>query len=182
MLDRLIRRMKGEPRSVDKAQLSSDRITTATSSSSGLTLLTKELAEEGQYPVDIIAVHGLNGDAFTTWTHPNGNMWIRDLLPGLLPGCRVYTYGYPSQLFFNPSFSRVRDFAKDLLGCVRDMQDDCHEVFYRFHLFNNTSNPTNRSLGLLSSSVIALVALFASRFVPLFQFLGAPPKPDYETA
>ncbi|EAQ91929.1 hypothetical protein CHGG_00164 [Chaetomium globosum CBS 148.51] len=25
-----------------------------------------------QYPVDIVAVHGLNGDSYTTWTHQNG--------------------------------------------------------------------------------------------------------------
>ncbi|KAK0709354.1 hypothetical protein B0T26DRAFT_623891, partial [Lasiosphaeria miniovina] len=52
-----------------------------------------------QYPVDIIDIHGLNGHPFNTWTHENGTLWLRDLLPGHLPGCRVYTYGYPSDVF-----------------------------------------------------------------------------------
>ncbi|KAI1489344.1 hypothetical protein F5X96DRAFT_670791 [Biscogniauxia mediterranea] len=77
-----------------------------------------------QYPVDIIAIHGLNGDAFTTWTHANGKMWIRDLLPNFLPGCRVYTYGYPSKVFCNSSLSRVQEYSKGLLSSVRDLYDD----------------------------------------------------------
>jgi len=77
-----------------------------------------------QYPVDIIAIHGLNGDAFQTWTHPNGTMWIRHLLPGILPGCRVYTYGYPAKVFFNPSISGVREYSRGLLSAVRDLHED----------------------------------------------------------
>ncbi|KAF1924628.1 uncharacterized protein M421DRAFT_36145, partial [Didymella exigua CBS 183.55] len=44
--------------------------------------------------VDIVAIHGLNGDAYTTWQHENGTLWLRDLLPNDLPGSRVFTYGY----------------------------------------------------------------------------------------
>lgn len=77
-----------------------------------------------QYPVDIIAVHGLNGDAYRTWTHENGVLWLRDLLPGLLPGCRVFTYGYPSQVAFSTSFARVQDYARQLLSSLRDVQEE----------------------------------------------------------
>ncbi|CAM1505855.1 Fc.00g114920.m01.CDS01 [Cosmosporella sp. VM-42] len=42
-----------------------------------------------EFPVDIIAIHGLNGNRLSTWTHENKTLWLRDLLPGLLPGCRV---------------------------------------------------------------------------------------------
>ncbi|TRX91008.1 hypothetical protein FHL15_008213 [Xylaria flabelliformis] len=72
--------------------------------------------QDNQYPVDIIAVHGLNGDAYTTWTHPNGVMWIRDILPSFIPGCRVYTYGYPSQVAFSSSFATVQEFSRGLLS------------------------------------------------------------------
>ncbi|KAM0247349.1 hypothetical protein ACHAQJ_009883 [Trichoderma viride] len=75
-----------------------------------------------QHPVDIIAVHGLNGYAYSTWTHkPDGTLWLRDLLPSILPGCRVYTYSYPSKIF-SESFARVHDFARGLLVDIRDLQ------------------------------------------------------------
>ena len=76
-----------------------------------------------QCPVDVVAIHGLNGDAYTTWTHENGTLWLRDLLPPLLPGCRVFTYGYPSQVAFSTSFSRVQEYARQLLCSLRDLQE-----------------------------------------------------------
>lgn len=80
------------------------------------------------YPVDIIAIHGLNGDAYSTWTHfpegeGEGKLWLRDILPGFLPGCRVYTYGYPSKVF-SDSFAGVHESARLLLAHIRDIQDD----------------------------------------------------------
>ncbi|KAH6873842.1 hypothetical protein B0T10DRAFT_234496 [Thelonectria olida] len=76
------------------------------------------------YPVDIIAVHGLNGDAFSTWCHkPDGTLWLRDLLPEFLPGCRVYTYGYPSKIF-SESSARVQEYARNLLVSLRDICED----------------------------------------------------------
>ncbi|KAM5521100.1 ankyrin repeat protein [Fusarium oxysporum f. sp. phaseoli] len=76
------------------------------------------------HPVDIIAVHGLNGDAFSTWRHqPDGTLWLRDLLPKSLPGCRVYTYGYPSKIF-SQSSARVQEYARNLLISLRDIRED----------------------------------------------------------
>ncbi len=74
-------------------------------------------------PVDIIAVHGLNGDAYTTWTHKNGKLWLRDFLPSSLPGCRVFTYGYPSQIF-SESIAEAKGYARRLLGSIRDLQSN----------------------------------------------------------
>lgn len=85
--------------------------------------------QQTQYPVDIVAVHGLNGDAETTWTHPNGTFWLRDLLPDLLPGCGVFTYGYPSKIFLNHSLAGVKDFSRHLLDRLRYMYETgqvCH--------------------------------------------------------
>ncbi|KAK2778956.1 ankyrin repeat protein [Colletotrichum kahawae] len=80
--------------------------------------------KEPSYPVDIIAVHGLNGDAFTTWTHSNGTLWLRDLLPKALPGCRVYTYGYPSQIVFNASYASIQEYSRGLLTTLKHT---CHK-------------------------------------------------------
>ncbi|KAH6849841.1 hypothetical protein B0I37DRAFT_370018 [Chaetomium sp. MPI-CAGE-AT-0009] len=74
-----------------------------------------------QYPVDIVAVHGLNGDSYSTWTHQNGSLWLKDFLPGSLPGCRVFTYGYPSQVF-SRSIADVKGYARRLLGEIIDIQ------------------------------------------------------------
>lgn len=87
-----------------------------------------------QYPVDIIAIHGLNGDSSQTWTHTNGTMWIRHLLPGFLPGCRVYTYGYPAKIFFNPSISGVQEYSRGLLSAVRDLYEDVSATAYSVFL------------------------------------------------
>ncbi|KAB5551245.1 hypothetical protein GE09DRAFT_1204258 [Coniochaeta sp. 2T2.1] len=76
------------------------------------------------FDVDIIAVHGLNGTAHSTWTAESGVLWLRDLLPKALPGCRVYTYGYPAQFAFSESVAMVRNYAHKLLGLVKSIQDN----------------------------------------------------------
>jgi hypothetical protein len=73
--------------------------------------------------VDIVAIHGLNGDAYTTWQHDNGTLWLRDLLPSALPGSRVFTYGYPSELFWSNSVATLRDYARNLLMSLRAVSE-----------------------------------------------------------
>ncbi|KAJ6780959.1 hypothetical protein PWT90_06022 [Aphanocladium album] len=82
-----------------------------------------------RFPVDIIAVHGLGGDAFKTWTHqPTGKLWLRDFLPGFLPSCRVYTFGYPAKLHDVNVSAGVQDFARQLLSSVRNLMEDSSEA------------------------------------------------------
>ncbi|KAL6160786.1 hypothetical protein ACJQWK_02202 [Exserohilum turcicum] len=68
--------------------------------------------------VDIVAIHGLNGNAYTTWEHENGTLWLRDLLQRDLPGSRIYTYGYPSELFWSHSVAKLRDYSGNLLSSL----------------------------------------------------------------
>lgn len=52
----------------------------------------------GEAPsIDIIAVHGLDGDREKSWTADNGVLWLQALLPKEIPNARVLTYGYDSR-------------------------------------------------------------------------------------
>lgn len=76
------------------------------------------LNDQHKSVVDIIFVHGLNGDIIGTWTHQNGTCWPKDHLPHSIPGARIFSYGYDSRIFFSKSESEYRDFA---LGLLRDL-------------------------------------------------------------
>ncbi|KAI1127149.1 Alpha/Beta hydrolase protein [Nemania abortiva] len=77
--------------------------------------------------MDIVAVHGLNGHYMDTWTdksrHGSGTMWLRDLLPEELHGCRVMTYQYDASVT-SMSVGRVRDAAGNLLRLLNDSRED----------------------------------------------------------
>ena len=67
------------------------------------------------YHLDVIALHGLNGDAFDSWTNKNKQLWLKEFLPRSLPGARVYTFGYDSDIF-SRSNADIGDFARRLLS------------------------------------------------------------------
>merc|ERR1711964_205373 len=49
--------------------------------------------------VDIVFVHGLNGDAIESWTDPDTkSFWPKDFLPNDTPEARVMTFGYMPML------------------------------------------------------------------------------------
>ncbi|KAF1952737.1 TPR-like protein [Byssothecium circinans] len=61
----------------------------------GTVLQGLQVVSEGIDPVvDIVAVHGLNGDREKTWTASSGVNWLRDLLPQDLPNARIISWGY----------------------------------------------------------------------------------------
>jgi hypothetical protein len=75
-----------------------------------------DIAVRERYPVDIVAIHGITGDAFETWTDKKSKTnWLRDLLPKSFPGVRVFSFGYPADVFFSRETGRIADFARDLL-------------------------------------------------------------------
>ncbi|CAD6571798.1 MAG: hypothetical protein ASARMPRED_004791 [Alectoria sarmentosa] len=89
----------------------------------------KELYSPGpNAEIDIVAVHGLNGDAFTTWTSDKGNIcWLnhQDLLPKYMPNARILTWGYNANVTSlkgrSTSSDRVLQHAQTL---VADLQAD----------------------------------------------------------
>ena len=86
----------------------------------GLILLNKDSRQQlPKYTVDVVAVHGLGGDVYKTWTHDNGKLWLRDFLPGDLPGARVFTYGYNSTFIFSRDTGTLREYARALLEDIR---------------------------------------------------------------
>ena len=66
--------------------------------------------------VDVIAVHGLQGDAYRTWEHENGSLWLRDFLPADIPSARIMTFGYDSAVAFSKSVAKLEDKALELLN------------------------------------------------------------------
>ena len=71
--------------------------------------------------LDIVAVHGLGGDFYKTWTKKadtpleNDVFWLSQLLPIALPRARVFSFGYDSQPAFSRSVATIRTFSQQLL-------------------------------------------------------------------
>lgn len=88
-----------------------------------------------------MAVHGLNGDALTTWTSDKDQIcWLThpDLLPKYMPGARILTWGYNANVTSlngrSTSSDRVLQHAQTL---VADLQADrAVRLWFFFHFFN----------------------------------------------
>ncbi|KAL2061254.1 hypothetical protein VTL71DRAFT_7527, partial [Oculimacula yallundae] len=69
-----------------------------------------------QFPVDIIAIHGITGDAYSTWTDKESSFfWLQDSLPKEFPGARIYSFGYRAEVFLSLDTGDFETFAGDLL-------------------------------------------------------------------
>ena len=68
--------------------------------------------------LDIVAVHGLGGDAYRTWQHENGFNWLQHL-EEVFTGIRVYSYGYDSGVAFSGGTASLTDYARHLLSLVK---------------------------------------------------------------
>ena len=81
---------------------------------------------DGEASVDIVAVHGLGGHPYDTWTHDNGIMWLRDLLPQDIPNARVMTWAYDSEPQTAKHFIHMMTFLHpdNLLSALYSLRKD----------------------------------------------------------
>ena len=69
----------------------------------------------------LIAIHGLNGDPINTWTHKKtAVMWLRDVLPEVLPRSRIMTYEYNANF---KNFTSRQDLHSIAVKLLVDLSD-----------------------------------------------------------
>ncbi|EPE26751.1 Ankyrin repeat-containing protein [Glarea lozoyensis ATCC 20868] len=81
-------------------------------------------------PVDIVALHGIDGTPFKTWTWSDVEsskkapdaFWLQDFLPEVFPGSRIYTFGYNAKIFLSKGTGNITTFATDLLENLLDIR------------------------------------------------------------
>jgi len=70
--------------------------------------------------IDIVFVHGLTGNAYTTWLHKETKIyWPSALLKQDIPNARILSFGYDADVigFWNPvSNSRLSNHAENMVG------------------------------------------------------------------
>ncbi|KAL2266766.1 hypothetical protein VTJ83DRAFT_6118 [Remersonia thermophila] len=85
--------------------------------------------QHGSPNLDIVAVHGLNGDCFRSWSYkdPKSNtrtMWLKEMLPKKMPRVRTMTFGYDASVVGNTSVAGIRDNARKLLRHLCDKREN----------------------------------------------------------
>jgi hypothetical protein len=80
------------------------------------------MAISGIDPIcSIVAVHGLNGDPYKTWTTKSGTLWLNDndLLPKAVKNSRILTFGYnanATSFMGSTSSDRILQHAQTLVA------------------------------------------------------------------
>lgn len=76
----------------------------------------------------IVAIHGLNGHAYRSFTSKEtGLMWLRDLLPNDLPNSRIMTFGYNANVLDNTATGTLADFRQSFLSSLSAMRNSQRE-------------------------------------------------------
>ena len=79
--------------------------------------------------LDVCFVHGLSGDRESTWTaHGQSEPWPKALLPLVLGGARILTYGYDAYAVRAPvaGINKVSDHASNLLNDLTTDRIGCN--------------------------------------------------------
>ncbi|KAI4688369.1 hypothetical protein J4E81_007965 [Alternaria sp. BMP 2799] len=124
----LIERLKGVLKSSPVPEhvhpASSDEAEEVTQYRTGLNLLYP--GSGSVLTVDIVAVHGLNGKPFETWT-ANSRLWLRDFLPEAIPSARIFTFGYTADVFSRNDMD-ILDCANALLAGLETSRTEGDEL------------------------------------------------------
>ena len=95
--------------------------------------------EDEEASVDIVAVHGLGGHPYDTWTHDNGVMWLRDLLPHDIHNARVVTWGYDSEpqtgrhFIHTMTYSHPHNLLSALYSLRKDTKSNDRPIIFLCH-------------------------------------------------
>ena len=95
----------------------------------------------------IVAIHGLNGHREKTWTFEGKGksgdvLWLRDLLPSIIPNARIWTWGYDSrtrskshgeQLTIKSLYDHGRELVFDLDGERRASNSHRRPIIFIVH-------------------------------------------------
>jgi ankyrin repeat protein/pimeloyl-ACP methyl ester carboxylesterase len=65
---------------------------------------------------NVVAVTGLAGHAFGSWSSPPRQMWLKDFLPKDIANVAIYTYGYDSRLQHASGRHIISDHARRFVG------------------------------------------------------------------
>ncbi|KAF2266734.1 ribonuclease-like protein p/mrp subunit [Lojkania enalia] len=134
--------------------------------------------------VDIVAVHGLNGDPFKTWTtSETQKFWLGDpdLLPSNLKRSRILTFGYNGAVYAllgKASSDRILQHAQTLVAELvadRELEDATQRpIIFICHSLGGII--VKRALAYSASRTSKLVEHLHSIFVSTFGilFLGTP--------
>ncbi|KFY42179.1 hypothetical protein V494_02544 [Pseudogymnoascus sp. VKM F-4513 (FW-928)] len=129
----------------------------------GFTPLYVPPADKGPIVADVIAVTGLAGHAFDSWSHSEAHMWLRDYLPKDAPNARILTYGSNS---VNILQDHTNKFVHSLIDMREEGQCDSRPIIF-----------IGYSLGclIIKKTLTDAISLGISR-IPVREiiFLGAP--------
>ena len=86
----------------------------------------KMIHQKTNVRVSIVAIHGLGGHPHDTWTHDNGIMWLRDLLPLDMSDARIMTWEYDSEYQTLRHFTRMMMYShpNSLLSALYSLRQD----------------------------------------------------------
>ncbi|KAF8526913.1 hypothetical protein BU17DRAFT_40230, partial [Hysterangium stoloniferum] len=118
----------------------------------------KELAPGDSPVVDIVTIHGLDGDRELSWTAHDGVLWLKDLLPADIPDARIFTYGYDAATSEGPQLSKltIHDHAEQLINkVVKERESD-----------NTSSRPIIFIAYGMGGIVWKFVSTFTTRIFP----------------